>query len=157
MMQGNVEAASAATLTRVAWIARVAVLIVFLLNVSCALIFIAQPLQSAAAYGLAATEENGALVAGLGVAFLMWNVTYPLVILNPARHQSLFAVVLAQQLTGLLGESFILWRLCSAGLANGLMAHGIIRFIVFDGGGLVLMLVAFLLLRHALKAARQER
>lgn len=153
----NAGAARSETTRCWTWIARSSVLVVFLLNVSCAIAFIVQPMGSAAAYGLSATEENGALVTGLGVAFLMWNATYPLVILNPVRHQTLYGVVLAQQLTGLIGESLILLRLCESGLADGLMAHGIIRFIAFDGGGLVLMLAAFLLLRRALAMESQSR
>jgi hypothetical protein len=128
------------------WFARIAVLVVFVLNVMCAVQFIAWPESYAPAYGLPATPESAAMVAGLGVAFLMWNVTYPAVIVNPTRFRALFIVVLIQQAVGLVGESCIWANLVGQGLGNSLMAAGILRFVVFDAGGLVLMLVAFLVL-----------
>ena len=118
--------------------------IVFFLNVMCAVQFIVWPDTYAASYGLPPTPESAAMVAGLGVAFLMWNVTYPAVIASPLRFRVLFIVVLVQQLVGLVGESGILLQLAGAGLADGPMAHGILRFIVFDAGGLILMLAAFI-------------
>ena len=134
---------------KAAWIARVAVLAVFILNVMCAIQFILEPVRYATAYGLPGTQEAGAMVAGLGVAFLMWNVTYPAVIVSPTRFRVLYVVVLTQQLVGLVGESCILANLVGAGLGGGLMAAGIIRFVAFDAGGLVVMLVAFILLVRA--------
>ncbi len=138
---------------KAAWIARVAVLAVFILNVMCAFQFILEPVRYAAAYGLPSTQEAGALVAGLGVAFLMWNVTYPAVIVSPTRFRVLYVVVLIQQLVGLVGESCILAQLVGAGLGSGLMAAGIVRFVAFDAGGLVVMLVAFILLVRAERRA----
>ena len=134
---------------KAAWLARIAVLIVFILNVMCAIQFIAEPIRYAGAYGLPATQESAAMVAGLGVAFLMWNVTYPAVIVSPRRFRALYVVVLIQQLVGLVGESFIWWRLINAGLGSGLMAAGIMRFVIFDAGGLIIMLAAFIVLAVA--------
>ena len=136
---------------KAAWLARIAVLIVFILNVMCAIQFIAEPMRYAAAYGLPATQESAAMVAGLGVAFLMWNVTYPAVICSPRRFRALYVVVLIQQLVGLIGESFIWWRLINAGLGSGLMAAGIMRFVIFDAGGLIIMLAAFIVLAAAIR------
>jgi len=131
------------------WLARAAVLLVFGWNVLCALQFFLVPGDYAPAYGLAVTPENEALVAGLGVAFLMWNVTYPAVIANPVKFKALFVVVLVQQLVGLVGESVIWFRLSDASLASSAIADGIMRFVLFDGAGLVLMLVAFCVLRNS--------
>lgn len=125
-----------------------AVLIVFCWNVLCAMQFVTNPLGYAPAYGLPATEESAAMVAGLGVAFLMWNATYPAVIANPRRFQALYVVVLAQQAIGFVGETFIWLHLAQAGLGDGLMSAGILRFMAFDGAGLALMLAAFIALRH---------
>ena len=54
---------------------------------------------------------------------------------------------------GLVGESCILAQLVGAGLGSGLMAAGIVRFVAFDAGGLVVMLVAFILLVRAERRA----
>lgn len=132
------------------WIARIGVAVVFVVNVQCAVGFIVAPEQFAAAY-----EQNGAAgnaaMQGLGVAFLMWNATYPLVIVNPWRHRTLFAVVLAQQAIGLVGESAIMASLPAGHTA---LVDSIGRFIAFDAFGLIIMGLAFLLLdivRHRQK------
>ena len=119
--------------------ARIAVAIVFALNVQCALQFVLRPDVFAGAYELSGTAGEAA-VRGLGVAFLMWNATYPAVIASPRRFQALYAVVLAQQTIGLVGETAIL-----LGLPGGheVLAASILRFIAFDAAGLVLMAAAF--------------
>jgi hypothetical protein len=125
-----------------AWVARLVVGAVFLMNVGCGLSFLARPDRYAAGF-----EVGGApglvLVRALGVLFLMWNVTYPLVILRPGRTRALFAVVLVQQVIGLAGEIWI-WVALPSGHA-ALRATGL-RFILFDGIGLVGMVAAFWLL-----------
>ena len=135
------------------WTSRVVVAIVFAINVWCALGFALDPSAYMGAYELSGAPGKVA-IQGIGIAFLMWNATYPLVIINPSKHRTLFAVVLAQQLIGLVGESAILLTL-EAG--HALLRASILRFIAFDGAGLVLMAIAFALLAIALrKAAREE-
>lgn len=119
--------------------ARLAVAIVFALNVQCALQFVLAPGSFAAAYELSGVAGEAA-VRGLGVAFLMWNVTYPAVIANPRRFRSLYIVVLVQQVIGLLGETSILLSLPTG---HDVLAASILRFIAFDATGLALMAAAF--------------
>jgi hypothetical protein len=83
------------------------------------------------------------MVRGIGVLFLMWNTTYPLVIWDPVKHRALAVVVLAQQAIGLIGETWM-WLTLPPGHAP-LRATGL-RFILFDGLGLILMAAAFGLL-----------
>lgn len=125
-----------------AWLARIAVAVVFAVNVQCAVGFIANPGAFAGAYELSGEVGNFAL-QGLGIAFLMWNTTYPLVIVNPLRYRTLFGVVLAQQVVGLAGENFVLAQLTPAHAA---LADSIGRFISFDAFGLVIMGATFALL-----------
>ena len=73
--------------------ARVAVALVFAVNVQCAASFVLWPEAFAGGFELAGVP-GAAAVRGLGVAFLMWNATYPPVIANPRRFRALFAVVL---------------------------------------------------------------
>lgn len=119
--------------------ARIAVAIVFLLNVQCALQFALWPAAFAGAYELSGVAGEAA-VRGLGVAFLMWNVTYPAVIASPRRFRALYVVVLAQQAIGLAGESAILLSLPAG---HDVLAASILRFIAFDAAGLALMAAAF--------------
>ena len=136
------HAGSGARGERVAlWAMRIAFLAVFAVNVDCALSFVISPEAHMGAYELSGVA-GAAAVRGLGVAFLMWNVTYPAFVLRPAKWPVLGWVVLAQQLVGLVGESLIL-----AGLPAGheMLAAGILRFIIFDAAGLILMAAAFAL------------
>ena len=119
--------------------ARIAVAIVFALNVQCALQFVLWPDAFAGAYELSGVAGEAA-VRGLGVAFLMWNATYPAVIASPRRFQALYAVALVQQTIGLVGETAILLGLPAG---HEVLAASILRFIAFDAGGLALMTAAF--------------
>jgi hypothetical protein len=133
-------------MSRGVWTARALVGAVFVVNVGCALSFLARPEAYAPGFELSGVPGR-ALVRGFGILFLMWNVTYPPVILQPARHRLLFAVVLAQQAIGLAGEAW-LWLALPEG-HEALRATGL-RFIVFDGAGLLALIAA-----HALSAARK--
>ena len=118
-----------------AWAVRICFAFVFAANVQCALGFALTPEAYMGAYEL--TGVAGRVAAqGIGIAFLMWNCTYPLVIWQPRRHKVLAGVVLAQQAVGLVGESCI-----RATLPTGheLLASSIDLFITFDALGLVLM------------------
>lgn len=126
-----------------AWIARIVVGAVFIGNVSCALRFIISPENYVAAYELSGVS-GAAAVRGLGIAFLMWNATYPPVLLDPRRHSAIFSIVLAQQTIGLAGEAAI-WLTIPVG--HQVLSSGIARFALFDGTALVMMAAAFALLR----------
>ena len=125
------------------WLARVLVAIVFVINVQCALQFIIWPDAYTAAYQVEGASAE-VMVRTVGICFLMWNATYPPVIVRPERFRALFGVMLAQQTIGLIGESLLL-----SGLQPGLevLASSIVRFIVFDAAGLVLLTVAFFITR----------
>jgi hypothetical protein len=121
------------------WFARIVLGVVLGLNLTCALAFVLRPGEYAPGFELAGAAGDMA-VRGFGILFLMWNATYPLVILYPVRQRALFAVVLVQQAIGLAGETWLL-----AGLPAGhtaLRDTGL-RFIAFDASGLLLMLAAY--------------
>lgn len=132
-------------------VTRIAFTAVFALNVMCALQFIVAPGEYVGAYQLEGTGAEAA-IRGFGIVFLMWNATYPLFILKPSKYLALGAVILVQQLIGCIGETCILLTLPPEGTA--LLASSIQRFIAFDGGGLIVMLVAYLWLRFGLSRNR---
>ena len=125
--------------SRIAWAARICFGLVFALNVQCAVQFIAHPAGFMGGFGLSGPEGQLA-VAGLGVAFLMWNATYPLFIWQPQRFEVLGAVIITQQAIGLVGESALYLQLGSFAAVAG---PAIMRFIHFDGAGLLLMAASF--------------
>lgn len=112
---------------------------VFAVNVECAISFIAQPARYLGAFELGGVPGETA-IRGLGIAFLMWNATYPLAIWRPWRYRAVLAVVVVQQAIGLLGELLVLRSLPGGHEA---LAGSLARFARFDGAGLVLMALAF--------------
>jgi hypothetical protein len=135
---------------RMLWLARIIVGAVFLMNVSCALAFILQPETYSAGFEVAGVPGR-IYIQGLGILFLMWNATYPLVIFQPIRYRALFVVVLIQQAIGFAGETW-LWLTLPAG-HSPLRTTGL-RFILFDGIGLIAMAGAYWLLMRQEKRRR---
>jgi hypothetical protein len=129
----------------VLWLARLGIGLVFALNVSCAIVFLIRPDSYAPAFELSGVPGR-ILVRGIGVLFLMWNATYPLVIMHPDRQRTLFAIILVQQAIGVVGEVWI-WLSMPPGHA-ALHTTGL-RFIIFDGLGLLGMWIIFWLLRRS--------
>ncbi len=119
---------------------RIVYAIVFIVNIQCAISFILWPDSFAPTYELSGVPGATA-VQGMGIVFLMWNATYPAVIISPRRFRSLAIVVLVQQAIGLVGES---WILASLPVQYSTLIAGITRFVIFDAIGLVLMLAAFI-------------
>ncbi|MES0343440.1 MAG: hypothetical protein ABUK16_04915 [Anaerolineales bacterium] len=144
-MEKTTTREEAKTDERILWLARIIVGAVFLMNVSCALAFILQPESYSPGFEVAGVPGM-IYVQGLGILFLMWNATYPLVIFHPIRYRSLFVVVLIQQAIGFAGETW-LWLTLPAG-HSPLRATGL-RFIIFDGIGLITMAGAYWLLRKS--------
>jgi hypothetical protein len=135
------EVADSTLLT--SWVARVAVGGVFAVNLGCAAAFISQPEQFAPAFEMGGLPGR-IVVQALGILFLMWNATYPPVVLHPTSQMTLFGVVLVQQAIGLAGETW-LWLHLPVG-HSALWNTGV-RFIAFDGIGLITMGVAYVMVR----------
>ncbi len=135
---------------RILLFTRIIVGAVFLMNVSCALAFILQPDTYSPGFEVAGVPGR-VYVQGLGILFLMWNATYPLVLLHPIRYRALFIVVLIQQAIGFTGETW-LWLTLPSG-HSPLRATGL-RFMLFDGIGLIAMAGAYWLLRRCMVRSR---
>ena len=147
------------------WVARILVAVVFVVNVQCALRFVIWPDEFTAAFALAGAGFAGvAAVQGIGVAFLMWNATYPAVIASPLRFRALHVVMIAQQLIGLIGESFIYSAIPNSLFARSgaaetaskavttlsstdyaALADSVWAFIEFDALGLAMLVAAFVI------------
>ncbi len=123
------------------WVTRLALAAVFCFNVGCGLAFVARPEAYAPSFEVSGVAGE-ALVRGIGILFLMWNVTYPLAIWNPWRYRWLFLIVIVQQAIGLAGEA---WMLLTLPPGHAALATTGWRFAAFDGGGFVAMLVTFIL------------
>jgi len=123
------------------WLSRAALLTVLIANMTAAIPFVIRPADYAAAFELNGAPGEAA-VRGFGILFLMWAVPFVPAMLEPVRHRVAFVCVLAMQVIGLVGESLMQAALPAGHAA--LRATGL-RFIAFDGIGLMLLLIAYYL------------
>ena len=136
---------------RLTWLARLLIGVVFFLNVQCALAFLITPRNYAPAFELGGAPGAG-MVRGMGILFLMWNVPYAVALWQPLRHFVSLTEAVVMQAVGLVGESLVWLELP---LQHATARDSILRFIWFDGGGLILLNVAWLIL-HTLRKGRQS-
>jgi len=118
---------------------------VFLVNLQSALAFLLRPGAYAPAFELGGVA-GAAMVRGLGVLFLMWNVPYAVALWNPARHRNFVIAALVMQAIGLLGET---WIYTSLPPTSEILRASILRFIAFDGLGLLALAAAAWLVRKS--------
>ena len=112
--------------------------VVFLVNVQCALAFLLWPERYASSFEMGGVAGM-AMVRGLGVLFLMWNVPYAVALWHPVRHRDFLFAALVMQAIGLVGETLIYATLPGT---SAVLRASILRFIVFDGLGLLALAVA---------------
>ncbi|GAB4416509.1 MAG: hypothetical protein Kow002_02310 [Anaerolineales bacterium] len=128
------------------WLSRLLIAIVTGWNLQAALVFILWPERFMHNFELTGIP-GAAAVRGTGILFAMWNVPYLVTLWNPVKYRLVLGIALTMQLVGLVGESFIFFTLPDG---YNLLSASIIRFIIFDSFGLVLLGVAFWLLKHNL-------
>jgi hypothetical protein len=119
-------------------LARLFIGVVLLWNVQCALVFLLWPERFTAGFQLYGPAGE-AMVQGMGVLFLMWNVPYTVALWNPVRHRISLYEAIAMQAIGLAGEILILFSLPGG---YELASTSITRFVIFDAAGLVFLLGA---------------
>ncbi len=120
-------------------VARVLVSVVLMANLSAAIPYLVRPAGYAAAFELSGVPGEAA-VRGFGLLFLMWAVPFIPAMLHPVKYRVALVCVLAMQVIGLIGESLMVITL-PAGY-DALRAIGL-RFIAFDGAGLILLVMAY--------------
>jgi hypothetical protein len=132
-------------------LSRIMVGAVLLVNLECAVAFLIWPGFYAGSFELSGVPGE-AMLRGLGVLFLMWNVPYAVALWHPIRYRTSLFEALAMQTIGLVGESFIY---SSLPLNNNLARSSLARFIIFDFLGL-LSLVSAAWLTRGLSLHRAE-
>jgi len=125
------------------WLGRLLIGTVLLWNVQCAIAFLVAPATYTPGFDLRGPAGE-AMVRGMGVLFLMWNVPYVVAMLHPIRHRTSLYEAIAMQTIGLVGESLILWTL---GGGHPAASGSVLRFIAFDGAGLALLGLAAVITR----------
>ncbi len=120
------------------WAARLLIGLVAAWNLQAALAFFFFPSRYVGAYELSGAAGEAA-VRGVGLLFLMWNIPYLFALKGPRQYELALRLAVWMQLLGLLGESYILFTL---GAEHEILRASIVRFIAFDGAGLLLLLAA---------------
>jgi len=128
----------------ITWFTRIAVGSVFIMNVSCALSFLIQPEKYSPGFEFGGLQGQ-IMVQAFGILFLMWNATYPPVLLEPKKQMTLFTVILVQQAIGLIGET---WLFLNLPPGHPALWNTGMRFILFDALGLLIMAIPYMLLRR---------
>lgn len=123
------------------WIARILIGLVLGMNLACAIEFMSRPELYLSAYELSG-EVGRAVIIGYGILFLMWQVPYFFAFYSPKLHKvSLIQAILMQGI-GLIGESLLFRTIL---MENPVLRVSILRFIWFDGGGLVFLILALMI------------
>ncbi len=126
-------------MNKILWFARGLIGFVFFFNIQCSVLFLSYPQAYTAGF-----EVNGAsgdaVIRGFGLLFLMWNIPYAVALVHPYRHVVSLIEACIMQAIGLFGETILLLALPGGHPA---IQATVDRFILFDGGGLVLLLIAF--------------
>ena len=135
------------------WLGRLLIGTVLLWNVQCAIAFLVSPATYTPGFDLRGPAGE-AMVRGMGVLFLMWNVPYAVALWHPVRRRVSLYEAVAMQTIGLLGESLIL---CSLRGAHPVAAGSVVRFMAFDGAGLVLLVLAVWVTRGRSPSGEHER
>ncbi len=120
------------------WVARACVGGVLFANVQCAVAFWLAPAGYASMFELAGAAGEAA-IKGIAVLFLMWNVPYGVALWHPRRHRLALWQAVAMQALGVAGETLIWWQLPAAPVV---LRGSLLRFMVFDAGGLAALCAA---------------
>ncbi len=120
------------------WISRGFIGFVFFFNVQCGLVFIFSPRTYVGGFELSGPAAE-AVVRGLGILFVMWNVPYAFALWQPLRNRHSLIEAVIMQAIGWVGETAIYGSL---GAGHPVAHQTLLRFILFDGAGLVALLAA---------------
>jgi hypothetical protein len=131
---------------------RLLIFLVLAMNLQCALAYIFNPLPYVAPFELSG-EPGRAAVVGIGILFVMWQVPYVFALIHPERNRRSLLEAILMQAIGLVGESLLLR---SIPLAHTALRASILRFIIFDAGGLLILLTAAVFIFRIKKATPGE-
>lgn len=123
------------------WIPRVLIGIVLFWNLQAAVYFVLKPELFVSSFELVGVPGSAAVV-GIGILFLMWQVPYIFALVHPVKFRVSLLEAIAMQAIGLVAES---WLRSTISVDFALLRSSILRFIIFDGTGLLVLIIAFLL------------
>lgn len=138
-MQGEAVQVAA----RKVWIVRLLVAIVIFINLQAAVQYLLNPNAYSGAFELEGIPGMAA-VMGVGILYVMWQVPYVFAAINPIAHRLSMTEAVLMQSIGLLGETWLRSRIPAE---HTILRNSILRYIFFDAGGLVLLIIAWFLVK----------
>ncbi|WP_322509764.1 hypothetical protein [Anaerolinea sp.] len=117
--------------------------LVFFWNIQAAIVFLAFPREYLSSFMLSG-KVGEKVIQSWGILFIMWNIPYFMAMLNPEKERGLVLACLLMQLVGVVGETFLYVDLSEQFFT---VKQSILRFIVFDGAGLLFLFIAWWLSR----------
>jgi hypothetical protein len=132
------------------WVGKLLIAVVVFLNLQAAVYFLLRPVDYAAGFELGGVAGN-AMIQGTGLLFIMWNIPYLFALVNPLKYRTSLIQAVVMQTIGVAGET-ILCSLLPAG--HQVLTGSVTRFILFDAGDLLLLLIAWALTQR-LPAAQE--
>ena len=124
------------------WMARGFIGVVAFFNLQAAAQFLASPGRFAAGFELTGAAGD-AMIRGMGLLFLMWNIPYLVALLDPLKHHVSLVEAVIMQFIGVTGESAMLILFTGEHPA---LQQTVMRFIYFDGAGFLAMLAALIII-----------
>lgn len=125
------------------WLARILIGLITFFNLQAAILFLLRPADYAPGFELSGISGS-AVIQGMGLLFVMWNVPYVVALIHPVRYRLSLVEAVIMQTIGVVGETGLLLTLPGA---HPLITTTVTRFIIFDGSGLLLLVIAWLLTR----------
>lgn len=129
-----------ATVKAKTWIIRALIAPVVFFNLQCSYEFLVHAERYAPSFDL--YDLTGTyMIQGFGLLFLMWNIPYLSALIDPIRHTTSLTEAVIMQAIGAVGETLLFFNVPPE--YQNLHAS-VIRFIYFDAGALVPLLIAWL-------------
>jgi membrane-anchored glycerophosphoryl diester phosphodiesterase (GDPDase) len=123
------------------WVIRTLILVVLFWNLQCAFSFLLRPADYMSGFELADIQGK-AVILGFGVLFLMWNVPYMVALYDPMRFVISLMEAFVMQVIGVVGETGVYLQIP---IGHSQLQSSILRFVIFDGAGVFLLLAAMIL------------
>jgi hypothetical protein len=120
------------------WVGRILIGWVLITNIQCAILFILFPGSFVQSFELTGVAGNAA-IRGFGILFLMWNVPYVLALIQPRKFRLSLLEAVGMQAIGFIGETALLLFFPPG---HPYIRETVSRFIIFDGIGLILLLLS---------------
>jgi hypothetical protein len=133
------------------WLIRLLVVIVIFMNLQAALQYLLNPSAYIGAFELEGIPGMTA-VMGMGILYVMWQVPYIVAAINPIAHRLSLTEAVVMQTIALVGETWLRSRIP---LEHAILRGSILRYIWFDAGGLILLLLALFLVNRRLSAQKK--